>query len=117
MKFMLLILDDERAQGTLPPGTMERIVEAHHAFARPLAESGKMIDGQRLRGAEAGKRVRLRAGGPERTETDGPFAETKEVLGGYYLLECRDMDEAVEWATKVPLSPFDAVEVRPVWER
>jgi hypothetical protein len=91
MKFMLLILDDPKSQAALPPGEMEKLVQAHYAFAGELAQSGKMLDGQRLGGPDEARRVQRKGAGAERTVTDGPFPETKEALG---------------WAKKIPLGPM-----------
>jgi hypothetical protein len=114
MKFMLLIHGDERAQAKRTEAETQRVVEAHMAFARDLRAAGKMLASERLRPEANGVRIRLKAG--ERQVVDGPFAETKEVVGGFYLIECASREEAVELASSVVLSDSGFVEVRPVWE-
>ncbi len=73
-----------------------------------------LIGGDHLQGVEAATTVRVRQG--DLTFSDGPFAETKEVLGGYYLMDVPDLDAALEWAARVPLAPYGSVEVRPLME-
>jgi hypothetical protein len=112
MRYMLLISSDR----TAPPPTAaegQALVQAHGRFADAVRAAGKMVVADRLRPDGEAVRVRLKAGQPQ--VTDGPFAETKEVLGGYYLIECDTRDEAVEWAKKVPLREGAHVEVRPIW--
>ena len=112
MRYMLLISSDRNAPA---PAAAEgqALVQGHGRFADALRAAGKMVVADRLRPDADGARVRLKAGQPQ--VTDGPFAETKEVLGGYYLIECDTRDEALEWAKKVPLREGGFVEVRPVW--
>jgi len=114
MRYMLLIGSDEK---TAPPPTkaqMEAMVAAHARFGQELRATGKMVHGERLRPDSDASRVRYKAG--QRQIMDGPFTETKEALGGFYLIECDTRDEAIEWAKKVPLGEGGFVEVRPVWE-
>lgn len=113
MRYLLLICSDD--QGTPPPSRaeMEAIVQGHGRFAQELGAAGKMVHGERLRPDSEGSRVRFKAG--QRQVMDGPFAETKEALGGFYLIECDSKQEAVEWAKKIPLREGGFVEVRPVW--
>jgi hypothetical protein len=80
-----------------------------------LLEAGLLVASGRLHDVPSATTVRVRGGEVEMT--DGPFAVTKEILGGYYLLECRDLDEALEQAARVPLARYGSVEVRPVMER
>jgi len=112
MRYMLLINSDKNA----PPPTPaegQALVQAHGRFADALRGAGKYVMGERLRPDGDGARVRLKAGQPQ--VTDGPFTETKEALGGYYLIECDTKDEAVEWAKKIPLREGSFVEVRAIW--
>jgi hypothetical protein len=111
---MLLICSDEKVEATVPEAEMSAIVQGHMRFAEELRKSGKMVLGERLRPEADASRIRLKAG--QRQVIDGPFAETKEVLGGFYVIECDDKQEAVEWAKKIPLRPDSFVEVRPVWK-
>jgi hypothetical protein len=113
MRYMLLICSDKSA----PPGTraeMETIVAGHRRFADELQAAGKVVVGERLRPDSDGSRVHFKAG--QRQVMDGPFAETKEALGGFYLIECDAKPEAVEWAKKIPLRDGDFIEVRPIWQ-
>jgi hypothetical protein len=112
MKFMLLI-----HEGTGPkpaPAEMEKIVGAHMKFATDIRASGKMMHGERLRPETDATRLSVKGG--QRQTLDGPFAETKEVLGGFYLVDCASKAEAIEWAWKLPYRDGSFVEVRPVWE-
>ena len=112
MRYMLLINSDKNS----PPPTPaegQALVQAHGRFADALRAAGKYVMGERLRPDSDGARIRLKAGQPQ--VTDGPFTETKEALGGYYLIECDTKDEAIEWAKKLPLREGGYVEVRPIW--
>jgi hypothetical protein len=94
---------------------MKAAMEAWSAFDKAAVEAGAMIACEPLEHPRDAKTIRLDDGG-ERTITDGPFAETKEQLGGFALLECRDLAEAMEWAAKVPVAPESAIEVRAVMD-
>src|SRR2546426_5390289 len=96
-----------------PRAEMEALLQGHKRFADELQAARKMVHGERLRPDEEASRVRLKAG--QRQVTDGPFTETKEVLGGFYLIDCDTKTEAVEWAKKIPLREGGYVEVRPIW--
>ncbi len=111
MKFMLMIIDDEKAEAALAPGEIEKIVAKHNEFGRQLRATGKYIDSRRLRFTNEATTIRQTAGGT--TYVDGPFAESKEVLGGYYLIEANSKPEAIEWAKKLPYLEVGGVEVRP----
>jgi hypothetical protein len=113
MRYVLLICSDEKVEAAVPEAEMSAIVQGHMRLAEELRKSGKMVLGERLRPEADASRIRLKAG--QRQVMDGPFAETKEVLGGFYVIECDDKQEAVEWAKKIPLRPDSFVEVRPVW--
>ena len=112
MRYMLLIGSDKAA----PAGSrseMEATVQGHRRFTEELQAAGKMIHGERLRPDSDASRVHLKAG--QRQVMDGPFTETKEALGGFYLIECDSRQEAVEWAKKIPLREGGFVDVRPIW--
>lgn len=113
MRYVLLICSDDKAAPPPPRADMEAIVQGHRRFADELGAAGKMVAGERLRPETDASRVRVKAG--QLHVTDGPFAETKEALGGFYLIECDSRDEAVEWAKKIPLREGSFIEVRPVW--
>ena len=109
MKYLLLIYDDQSAYATLDEKAVAEVYAGHMRFAQ---EAGKrMIDGAELRPTTSATTVRMRGG--ERLITDGPFAETKEQLGGYYLVECNDLDEAIGLAALIPVLS-GCVEVRPL---
>jgi hypothetical protein len=111
VKYLLLIHWDEKAGTKRPAAEEEKEVGEHRAFAQALGP--RLLGGERLRPEKDARRVSLRGG--KRTVTDGPFAETKEALGGYYLIECGDDPEALEWAAKCPSAKHGTIEVRPVW--
>ena len=116
MRYVLLINLDKAA----PPrreAELEAILDGHKRFEDELQSAGKarLVHTERLRPEKEAIRVRLDAGRPQ--VTDGPFAETKEVLGGLYVIECDTRDEAVEWAKKLLLRGDRTVEVRPIWPR
>ena len=112
MRYMLLITNDKNAS-PMTPAEGQATMQAHGRFADALRAAGKYVVADRLRPDSDGARVRLKAGQPQ--VTDGPFTETKEALGGYYLIECDGKDEAIEWAKKIPLREGGYVEVRPIW--
>ena len=111
MKFMLLMKSDEQAEaGVLPD---EQIIAAMGKFNQDLVESGALLGAEGLHPTARGARIRI-AGG-KRTTTDGPFAEAKEVMGGFYLIDCASKAEAVEWAKQLPLAGRSTVELRQIW--
>jgi hypothetical protein len=114
MRYMLLICSDEKAEAAVPPAEMSAMVQGHMRFAEELRAAGKMVVGERLRPDADASRMRVKAG--QRQVTDGPFAETKEALGGFYLIECASKQEALEWAKKIPLRADSFIDVRPVWQ-
>ena len=107
-RYLLLVSGDEAAEAELTTDERRSIVEEHVALIGELAGAGKLVASEALTDSSQTKVVR------DGSVTDGPFAETKEVVGGFYLLECADLDEALAWATRIPPSPGLAVEVRPV---
>jgi hypothetical protein len=112
MRYVLLICSDKSA----PPRSAAQIdamTQGHVRFAEDLHKAGKMVLGERLRPDSEASRLRLKAG--QRQVMDGPFTETKEALGGFYLIDCDSAAEAVEWAKKIPLDEGGFVEVRPIW--
>ena len=112
MQYMLLIYEDEA--NTAEPEAYEAILQAHEAFAGELAQAGVIRGGAGLRPVETATSVRK--AGDRRTVHDGPFAETREQLGGFYLIEAPDLDGALAWAHRLPLTGDGTVEVRPVIE-
>jgi hypothetical protein len=114
MKFALTVYDDEARFAALDEAAQQAEVDEYWRLEDAAAEAGVLITSQALQPSEATRSVRIREG--EVLLTDGPFAETKEQLGGFYLLECSSADEAIEWASKVPGARHGRVEVRPVAE-
>jgi hypothetical protein len=114
MRYLLLICSDDKTLPPPPKAQMEAIVEGHGRFAGELHAAGKMVAGERLRPEGEATRVRFKAG--HRQVTDGPFTETKEALGGFYLLAAADLDEAIALASQLPEVHADhsGVEIRPV---
>jgi hypothetical protein len=114
MQYMLLIYEDERVYGG-PEKTgpaLQEMIAKHMAFASTLGSSRK--GGAGLKGTASATTVRAGNGNGKRTVHDGPFAETKEQLGGYYLVDVPDLDAAIAIAKRLPLSPGGAVEIRPL---
>jgi hypothetical protein len=109
MKYMLLIYGDERR---LTPAEMEHIYEGHRAYGEAMTKAGVMRGGAELQASKAST-VRFRSGKPGPT-MDGPFAETKEQLGGFYIIETDSLESAADWAAKMPGIADGAVEIRPL---
>ncbi len=114
MRYMLLIYDVEADNAKRTPEEQKEIFAAWMAYSAELNEKGVKLAGEALQPTATAKTAWVRDG--KVLATDGPFAETKEQLGGFYILDCKDLDEAVKWASKAPNAPFGSVEVRPVWE-
>jgi hypothetical protein len=110
-KYVLLIYDDERRGGAMNPAEASAIMEEYWAFSDEVREITEASEP--LHPTSEAVTVRLRGG--ERTVTDGPFAETKEQLGAFYLVEARDRDEAVDIAARIPGARTGSIEVRPVF--
>ena len=108
MRYMLLIYDNENARGE------NESMEPWIAYTMATQEAGVYEAGAGLLPTQTATTVRVRDGA--RVITDGPFAETKEQLGGYYILNCADLDQALEWAAKIPNVDKGSIEVRPVFE-
>ena len=113
MRYVLLVCSDDKTAPPPPQAEMAAIFQGHMRFAEELRTAGKMVASERLRPDGEASRVSVKAG--QRQVMDGPFAETKEALGGFYLIECDTREEAVEWAKKIPLREGVFVEVRPIW--
>ena len=112
MQFLCLIYGTE---GKDPqPGTPEfgAYIQEYEEFSARVAEKGMLINANALQPVATASTVTMENGKPE--IMDGPFAETKEQLGGYYLLECKDLDEALKYAAQIPTAKFGRVEVRPI---
>jgi hypothetical protein len=114
MKYLLTIYADESRYATMTPEDSAALMQAYGAFGQEAQEAGVLLGGEGLQPTATATTVRVRDG--ETLLTDGPFAETREQLGGYYLLDCADLDEANRWAAKIPDANGGAVEVRPVMD-
>jgi hypothetical protein len=114
MKYILLIHDDEKAWGKLPEAERQKIYGEYGLFSAELKAAGQYLAGSQLQPTTTATSVRVRDG--KRLVTDGPFAETREQLGGYYLVEAKNLDEAIGLAAKVPSAKMGTIEVRPLVE-
>jgi hypothetical protein len=114
MRFLLTIYGDERRWASVVGEAAKAEVDAYWALDNEATEKGVFLGSAGLYPTETARTLRIRD--DEQTVTDGPFAETKEQLGGFYLLECDSIDEALEWAAKIPAARTGSVEVRPVMD-
>jgi hypothetical protein len=112
VKYLCTIYGDESQWGSATPEQISAVMAAYAAFSEEAGQAGVIVAGEGLEPTSSATTVRVRAG--ERVLSDGPFAETKEQLGGFYLLECDSLDEAIDWAAKIPGASSGSVEVRPV---
>ncbi len=114
MRYLLLIYGSEQEYDALPESEREADFNAHYAYSNELARSGAMRGGEPLLATTAATTVRVRDG--KNIITHGPFAETKEQLGGFYSIECDNLDEAIVWAGKIPTARYGSIEIRPIME-
>jgi hypothetical protein len=112
MKYAFTIYGDEDRRNSATPEQQQEMAQAYGVVTQEMHEKGVFVAGDGLYPTPTATTVRVREG--NRDVTDGPFAETKEQLGGFYVLDVKDLDEAIEWAAKIPGSQFGAVEIRPV---
>jgi hypothetical protein len=113
MKYMLLIYGNEAAAQAASKADMGEILAAYGAYTEALQKAGVMVDGSRLQRSTSATTVRTNGG--KTNVLDGPYAETKEQLGGYYMIDVPDLDAALSWAARCPGASTGAVEVRPLW--
>jgi len=114
MKYMLLIFASEANRQTASKAVVEQITAAYGAYTEAMTKSGAYVTGNRLRPTASATTVRVNNG---KTQVlDGPYAETKEQLGGYYLIDVPDLDAALSWAARCPGASHGVIEVRPVWD-
>jgi hypothetical protein len=114
MKYLLTIYGDESGWDSATPEQVGAIMAAYDEFGEKVKAAGAMLGGEGLASSSTATTVSVRDG--ETITTDGPFAETREQLGGYYLLDCKDLDEAIGWAAQIPGARDGSVEVRPVMD-
>jgi hypothetical protein len=112
VQYMLLIYDDEKVWGGMTEEERGKIFQEYGAYTEELRNSGAYVEGAPLQPTATATTVQLRDG--EQVVTDGPFAETKEQLGGYYVVEVDTIDDAIDWAAKIPSARIGKIEVRPV---
>jgi hypothetical protein len=114
MQYLCLIYQDEAAAAEQPKADLDRMYAEYLDFTADIRKSGRLVRTNRLQPSRTAATVRVRDDNV--VATDGPFAETKEQLGGYYLIEALDLNEAIQTAARIPSARFGSVEVRPVWE-
>ena len=112
MKYAFTIYGDEAGREAASEEDRDAMAQAYGALTEEMQDKGVLVAGEGLYPTQTATTVRVRDG--ERSVTDGPFAETKEQLGGFYVLDCKDLDDAIDWAGKIPGSQFGSIEIRPV---
>jgi hypothetical protein len=112
MRYLCLIYENEKAWETVPPAESEAIMNEYFQFTDDIRKKGKYIAGEALQPTASSTTVRVRNG--KVSTTDGPFAETKEQLGGFYLIEAIDLNDAIQVASRIPSARFGSIEIRPV---
>jgi hypothetical protein len=113
MQYLLMIYQNEADYGKIDAATNKKILEEYGAFTQSIIQSGNFKGADRLQPTTTATTVRVREG--KTLTTDGPFAETREQLGGYYLIEARDLDAALAIAARIPSARTGSIEVRPIW--
>jgi hypothetical protein len=114
MRYALLICTDETAMAAASPEEAQASMAAYMAWGEEMGKRGILQGGERLRPTTDATTVRVQEG--EVLTSDGPFAETKEQIGGFYLVDCKDLDQAIEVAAQLPGARNGSIEVRPIWE-
>ena len=112
MKYICLIYTNEADEPAPGSPESEEIIGKYMAFGQEVEEKGLFVAGEPLEGIATASTVKVRDG--KTSITDGPYAETKEQLGGFYILDCKDLDEALEYAAKIPGAEVGEIEVRPI---
>ena len=113
MQYLLMIYSNEVEYAKIDPETSKKVTAEYEAFTKSIIQSGNFKAGDRLRPVSTATTVRVRDG--KTLTTDGPFAETREQLGGYYLIEAKDLDSALGIAARIPSARYGSIEVRPIW--
>ena len=114
MKYLCLIYENEKDWENVPPADGEAIMNEYFAFSEGIRRSGQYVAAEALQPTATATTVKVRNG--KVSTTDGPFAETKEQLGGYYLINAKDLNDAIQVASKIPSSRLGSIEVRPIME-
>ncbi len=112
MKYLCLIYENEKNWETMPQSDAEGIMKEYFAFTEDIRKSGKYVAGEALQPTPTATTVRVRNG--KISTTDGPFVETKEQLGGFYLIDAKDLNDAIQVAARIPSARLGGIEVRPV---
>ena len=113
MKYMLLISSDESAMQSTSQAEMGQMLAAYGAYSEAMSKAGVMVAGERLQPVASATTVRVSKG--KTSVLNGPYAETKEQLGGFYIIDVPDLDVALSWASRCPGASHGSVEVRPIW--
>jgi hypothetical protein len=114
MRYLMLICSDENQVGAMNEDEGAAILAEYGKFMDEMGKRGILQGGERLQPTTTATTVKVRNGSV--LTSDGPFAETKEQLGGYFMVDCKDLDEAIEVASKIPGARLGTIEVRPIWE-
>jgi hypothetical protein len=114
MRYLCLIYDEEKKIAAMPKSEMDKFMTDYFAFTADIKRSGHYLGGEALQPVHTATTVRVRNG--KASTTDGPFAETKEQLGGYYLIDAKDLNDAIQVASRIPSARLGTVEVRPIQE-
>ncbi len=113
MQYLLLICNDESSFASLSPEERSAMMAEYEVFGNAMGSRGVLRGGERLRPTSDATTVQVRDG--KVLTADGPFAETKEQIGGYFVVECKDLDEAIDVASQIPGARNGTIEVRPIW--
>jgi hypothetical protein len=114
MKYLCLIYDEEKKLGAMSKNETDSFMAEYGAFSKSVRDGGQYIAGEALKPVSTATTVRVRNG--KMSATDGPFAETREQLGGFYLLNARDLNEAIQLASRIPSAKIGSIEVRPIMD-
>ena len=114
MKYLCLIYSDEHRIADLPEQESKSFLGEYMAFTDSIRKSGHLVAAERLQPTHTATTIRSRNG--KVSTTDGPFAETKEQLGGFYMIDAKDLDDAISVASRIPGTRVGSIEVRPIWE-
>ncbi|MBC3872460.1 YciI family protein [Undibacterium flavidum] len=113
MQYMLLIATSEAVEAAMDQNELGEIIAAYGPYTDAMTEAGVLVAGQRLRESTTATTVSIREG--KTSLLDGPYADTKEQLGGFYIIEVPDLDTAISWAARCPSAHIGSIEVRPIW--
>jgi hypothetical protein len=114
MRYLCLIYENEKNWATMPKDQSDKVMAEYGAFTQGIKDSGHYLGGNALQPTPSATTLRVRNG--KVSTTDGPFAETKEQLGGYYLIDAKDLNDAIQVASRIPSAKFGSIEVRPIME-